>query len=417
MDAPRLPWARPNEWQEELAGSVEPGLQCVRKMAKGGSEPRVLVVLDVSMAWSRGILRGFFDAARKHRWKILHYRLGALEWMVDVWRPDAVVLQASVYPSVRGLRGPVVVSVNDDGGSRRGMASVCLDEEAIGALAVEHLMSKGLTQLTTFRFTDDRFAAARERAFKQAARARKARIVPGWWKDRAFPPRFHEDPAALTSWVQGLPRPTGMFACTDTWASIIAQYAELAAVRVPEDLALVGVDNDIIECELASPPLSSIAIPWRTVGEQAAALVERALSGRKVAGERIIVPPADVVARRSTDVRSVQDEIVARAISWIAENAEERLTLDAVARASGCSRQRLELRFRAAIGRTVMQEVRRTRLEMAKRLLATTRATLTEVAERCGFADAASLSVGFRRETGIPPGEYRRRFGGLDSNE
>jgi LacI family transcriptional regulator len=337
--------------------------------------------------------------------------------MVDVWRPAAVVLQASVYPSVRELRGPVVVSVNDDTGNRRGVASVCLDEEAIGALAVEHLLSKGLTQLTTFRFTDDRFAVARERAFKKAARARKARLVPGWWKDRAFPPRFHEDPPALTSWVRGLPRQTGVFACTDSWASIIAQYAEVAGVRVPEDLALVGVDNDTIECDLALPPLSSVAIPWRSVGEQAAALVEQALSGGKVTGERIIVPPADVVARRSTDVRAVQDEIVVRAISWIAENASRRLTLEAVARASGCSRQRLELRFRAAIGRTVMQEVRRTRLEMAKRLLATTRTTLAEVAERCGFADAASLSVAFRRETGISPGEYRRRLSGLDSNE
>jgi LacI family transcriptional regulator len=208
-----------------------------------------------------------------------------------------------------------------------------------------------------------------------------------------------------------------MFACADSWAAIIAQYAEVAGVRIPEDLALVGVDNDIIACELALPPLSSVAIPWRSVGAHAAALVERALSGSKVTGERIIVPPADVVARRSTDVRAVQDEVVVRAISWIAENASRRLTLEAVARASGCSRQRLELRFRAAIGRTVMQEVRRARIEMAKRLLAATRVTLAEVAERCGFADAASLSVGFRRETGIPPGEYRRRHSGLDSNE
>jgi LacI family transcriptional regulator len=195
---------------------------------------------------------------------------------------------------------------------------------------------------------------------------------------------------------------------------VAAKYADVAGVRIPEDLALVGVDNDTVDCELASPPMSSIAVPWRTMGEQTAALVEHGLSGGNLEGARVVVPPVDVVARRSTDVIAVDDPIVARALSWIVANASRRVTLAAVARAAACSRQRLELRFRAAIGRTVMQEVRRARVDVAKRLLSTTSATLPKVAAQCGFADAASLNVAFRRETGMPPGAYRRRFSGVD---
>jgi LacI family transcriptional regulator len=386
-------------------------------MANRNSEPRVLIVLDGSMGWSRGVLRGFFDAGRRQHWRLLHHHPGNIEWMADVWQPAVVVLQASVHAGARKLRCSAVISVNDDSRDRRAFASVCLDEEAIGKLAAEHLLAKGLTQLTTFRFNDGRFAAARERAFEQTVKARGARYVPGWWVDGADPPRSHEDPAALASWVAGLPRPVGVFACADSWARIVAQYAEVSGVRIPEDMALVGVDNDRMVCEIASPTLSSVAIPWRTVGEQAAAFVQRALSGTNVVGERVIVPPVDVIARRSTDVSAIDDPIVARAVAWVTSNSSRRLTLDAVAHASACSRQRLERRFRRAIGRSVMQEVQRARAEAAKRLLSTTNSALLLVAKQCGFADAASFSVAFRRETGMAPGAYRRQFQGLDLTE
>jgi LacI family transcriptional regulator len=114
-------------------------------------------------------------------------------------------------------------------------------------------------------------------------------------------------------------------------------------------------------------------------------------------------------------VAAIADPIVARAVSWIAEHAGRRLTLPAVARAASCSRQRLEQRFRAAIGRTVMQEVRRARVDVARRLLSTTDLSLPLIARQCGFTTAALLSVAFRREAGMPPGAYRRRLRGLHS--
>jgi LacI family transcriptional regulator len=145
--------------------------------------------------------------------------------------------------------------------------------------------------------------------------------------------------------------------------------------------------------------------------------VGRALAGASLARERIVVSPVDVIPRRSTDVAVVNDPMVARTMSWIAEHVGRRMTLDVIARAAMCSRQRLEQRFQAAIGRTVMQEVRRARVDMARGLLSTTELALPLVANQCGFTSAALLSVAFRRETGMPPGAYRRRFRGAHSSD
>jgi LacI family transcriptional regulator len=383
-------------------------------MAQPKLGPRVLIVLDTSMAWSRGVLAGFTDVARRQAWTLLHYHAYAdLRWLVQLWSPVVVVLQWSLFRArAHALESCAVVSVNDDC-SAEGVASVCLDERGIGELAAIHLLGKGLRELTTFRFNDMAFATARERAFHETVKANGARLVPSWWIDGADPPRFHEDPSAIVSWLERLPRPCGMFTCSDSWGRVVARYAQVAGVRIPEDLALLGVDNDTVECGLASPPLSSVAVPWRTVGEKAAWFVGRSLAGVPIAGQRIVVPPVDVIPRRSTDVTAVDDPVVARATSWIAEHVSRRLTLHGIARATSCSRQLLEERFRASVGRTVMQEVRRARVDLARQLLSTTNLPMQLIARQCGFTSAGLLHAVFRREAGIPPGAYRQRFRGL----
>ncbi len=194
------------------------------------------------------------------------------------------------------------------------------------------------------------------------------------------------------------------------WLRAIVAWRKL---RIPDEIALLGVDNDTIECELTSPPLSSVAVPWRTLGQEAADLVYRALAGMPITGKRVVISPLDVVARRSTDVLAVTDPLVIRTVGWICENADRRLTVPAVCRAVGTSRQRLERRFHAVLGRTVMQEIRRAHVEIAKRLLSTTSLDLPKIAQVSGFTNQVLLSVAFRRETGLPPGAYRRRFHGM----
>jgi LacI family transcriptional regulator len=374
--------------------------------------PRVLVVLDTNAAWSRGILRGFMAEANQRGWTLLHYHPNSsLSWLAAEWTPAVTVIGPALdSEAVARLAPASLVSVTVDR-SHAGIASVCPDEHAIAALALAHLLSTGLRDVTTFRFDESPFAVARERAFVEGARAAGARVAVGWGSEEAASAPRAEDPAAMTAWVRSLPRPCGVFTCTDGWARAVERYARVAGLRIPEDLALIGANNDELECELMSPPLSSVMIPWQELGRHAAILVARALEGHAIAGERVAVAPTSVVARRSSDVIAIGDELVAEAVRFIRENSERRLTVTMVARAvgGGGGRQRLERRFRSVLDRTVQAEIRRAHVETAKRLLDTTRLALSEVARRSGFTSAALLNAAFQREFGVAPGAYRRR--------
>lgn len=375
------------------------------------SSQRVLVLLGTDMAWSRGVLRGFMAAAHEQPWTLLHYHPAAdLDWLANEWSPAAAVIGSGLDArAIACLAGAALVSVTVDR-SADGIASVCPDEDAIAALALEHLVATRLRTVTTFRFDESPFAIARERAFVEQARAVGVEVAPGWGGRDFSVSEREERPAAMVAWLRALPRPCGVFTCTDGWGRAVARYAREAGLRVPEDLALVGADNDVLECELISPPLSSVIIPWEEMGRGAATLVRLALGGQRIGGRRVVVSPVAVAGRRSSQLLAIEDALVASAVAWIHDHADRRLTVTMVARAVGGGRQRLERRFRRALDRTIQEEIRRAHVEAAKHWLVTTRVGLAEVARRSGFSSPSLLSVAFRREIGLPPGTYRRRL-------
>ncbi|HTV24434.1 MAG TPA: substrate-binding domain-containing protein, partial [Polyangiaceae bacterium] len=357
-----------------------------------GSAPRVLLVLDSSSAWSRGTLRGLMQAAHEYGWMVLHYRAEAnLEWLANELPPSAAVIGPSFSgPWPERLRSCVSVAINADR-CAEGIASVLVDEVGITDLAAAHLLGRGYRNVTTFRF--DSWGARREQRFRDVAAKLGARLQPAWWSDAASAACRQEDPAAIMAWLSRLEKPCGVFALCDGWARMVARYARAAQLRVPEDIALIGVDNDAFECEIASPPLSSVAVPWRSVGEAAARLVQLGLSGADISGQRVLVGALDVVVRRSSDAFAINEWSVSKAVAWIHGHAEGRLTVPMIAKAIRVSRRRLERQFRQQLGRTVVEEIRRTRVELARRLLRTTELPLPEVARRSGFTNSALLNV------------------------
>lgn len=372
---------------------------------------RVLLLLGTDGEWARGILRGFMAIAQERDWALLHYPPSAnLTWLMQAQVPDAAVIgpEISVADCARLAPVPIVSMTVDHSG--QGMASVLPDEEGIGALAAEHLVATGIRHVSTFRYDESAFSIARERAFVDHARRAGAEAWPGWGGDDYSQADRDENPQRMMAWLRSLPKPCGIFTCTDGWARPVARYAQQAGLRVPEDLALVGAGNDSLECELISPPLSSVIIPWQELGRNAAALVRVALTNRPIAGKRSVVSPLGVAARRSSDALAVQDALVAEAIRWIRAQAARRITVPMVARAVGGGRQRLERRFRRALDRTVQEEIRRAHVELAKRLLTTLRVSLAEIARQSGFTSASLLNVAFQRELGMSPGAYRRRL-------
>jgi LacI family transcriptional regulator len=378
----------------------------------------VLAVLNMATAWSREVLRGFMMAAHERGWTVLHYPPPVdVDALVETFAPSAILfgIDSGKLPCTQPSSVPIVSVALDL--SDRGIPSVCPDEERIGVLALEHLLSTGLRQVSTFRLDGSEFGGARERAFIARARKLGAQVAVGWGSEDAPPGWRGENADGLIAWLRGLPKPCGVFTCADHWARTVARYIRLAGLRVPNDIALVGVDNDVAECELLAPPLSSVLVPWQELGTHAARLIHRSLTGQRIERQRWVTPPLAVAVRRSSELLAIDDALVLEAVCWIRENALLRLNVPMVAAAVGGGRKRLERRFRRVLDRSVQEEIRRVRVEAAKDLLQTTRASLPDIAKQSGFSNAALLSIAFKREVGMPPGSYRRRVQGALAND
>jgi LacI family transcriptional regulator len=179
---------------------------------------------------------------------------------------------------------------------------------------------------------------------------------------------------------------------------------------VPEDVALVGVDNDDMICETADPPLSSVSVPWERIGYYMAARLDRLMNGRPALRRLPIAGPGPLVVRRSSDVYAVEDEAVVRACCYIRDSISRPIGVEDAARAAAVSRRGLERRFRRTLGRSPLDEIRRVRLDLAKRLLRDTSLTLAAIATRSGFSSSSRFSAVFSIVAGQTPGRYRASF-------
>jgi LacI family transcriptional regulator len=214
----------------------------------------------------------------------------------------------------------------------------------------------------------------------------------------------------IADWLKTLPRPIGVMTCNDDVGLQVLDACRRAGLLVPEEVAVIGVDNDDSLCGLAIPPLSSVDVIPERIGYEAAALLDRMMHGERPAEQHRLLPPRGVVARQSTDVMATEDRDVVRALAFIRERACHRIRVTDVLSHVGLSRTALEPRVRQVLGRTIHQEIQRVQLEQAKELLAMTDMPIKQIAARCGFATTQYLSRVFRASQGLPPAQYRRQM-------
>jgi LacI family transcriptional regulator len=213
---------------------------------------------------------------------------------------------------------------------------------------------------------------------------------------------------ALARWLRKLPQPAAVLAAYDFVAFQLLENCRQIGVAVPDQVAVLGVNNDELLCDMCDPPLSSVMTNPRQTGYQAAALLQRMMSGAKISPEAHIIKPVGVATRHSTDLTAVSDPHIARAVRMIRERACAGITIDELVKQTPFSRRVFEGCFRKLLGRTPHEQVLRTKIERVKTLLTETDLNLARIAERSGFAYVEYMSVAFKRATGLPPSAYRR---------
>jgi LacI family transcriptional regulator len=214
----------------------------------------------------------------------------------------------------------------------------------------------------------------------------------------------------IARWLRGLPKPLAVFACYDTRGQQTLEACRRVGLAVPEEVAVLGVDDDEALCALSSPPLSSIRLNPRRAGWEAAALLARLMGGKKTVTQDQLIPPLAATTRQSTDILAVPDQKIASALRYIREHACTGIGVADVLRHCPMARRSLEKRLKKLLGRTPREEILRVRLNWVKDLLIGTNLPVWEIAERSGF-EPTYLSVVFKHATGFSPGVFRQRFG------
>lgn len=299
----------------------------------------------------------------------------------------------------------------DDAPPFPGVPKIRPNNTAIGHLAAEHFLERGFRHFAFCGFANEGWSCERRDGFSEALRLAGHRcdvldleypgvITPDW---NAAQIRL------LAAWLRHLPRPCAVMACVDVRAFQVIAAAQHAGLHVPEEIALLGVNNDVMRCELSHPSLSSVALNAQQSGYQAAEVLDRMLRGEKVIHADIRVDPIGVVTRLSTDILAVGDKNVSAALSFIREHACRGLSVDEVVAHASASRSQLEKKFRRFIGRSPQAEIRRVQLARVKELLSESDLPLKSIAGLTGFEHIEYLSVVFKRLTGESPGQYRKR--------
>ncbi|MFW6062529.1 MAG: substrate-binding domain-containing protein [Planctomycetota bacterium] len=335
--------------------------------------------------------------------------------LLEIWRVDGIIAHIRnhrVLDVLADFHGPVINTSfqRDDVPYPR----VGVQDQRIGRLAAQHLIQRGFRHFGAYALGSQAYARTRLDGFAQAViEAGFGPPAPGPYVDptRLQAPRWWANMHhVIEEWLKRLPRPAAIFCANDNHAARVSHVCFETGIRVPEEIALVGVDDDPFYCNICDPALTSIQLPVERVGHEAACLLDRMLHGNAPPAEPILLPPLRVVTRPSSDIFAVEDPVVADALHLIRRRVEHRLTVEQLLEELSVSRRSLEYKFQAALGRTPLAEIHRQRLERARELLLETDLPLQTVAERSGYATAARLCTVFRQHMQISPAAWRQTY-------
>ncbi len=378
--------------------------------------PRIDVLMTDPSSSASQIIEGVYAFGRAHRWQ-LSLRTGWDQQLIREVRTSPadgfflLLHQWSAYREV-SFRGKPRVAVSLTTPLPH-IATVDPDDHAVGRLAAHHLLEEGFQWFAYFG-VDIEYAARREAGFVEAIRKAGHEVTTN---RAARGPRrglFPTYVRAITSgyaerFVESLPMPIAVMACTDQFGGRIIDACERVGRRVPADVAVIGVDNDLIRCRFSPITLTSIDTQLDQAGYKASELLHHAVvHGRPLPAHPVLIPPRRVVKRRSTEWLSGDDPDLDQALRYIREHAAEGITIEDVLRVVPLSRTALEQRFKQQLDRTPGEELRRVRLAHVQRLLRNAELTIHQVALRSGFSSPAYLAQFFRQHTGQTPSQFRQ---------
>jgi LacI family transcriptional regulator len=380
------------------------------------SIPRVALLIETSRSYGRRLLRGIVKYARLHGPWAFYNEPGdqgkAIPRFLKNWHPDGIILRdVRNHQEILSLGVPVICSPYVEN-IVPGVPNIVSNNAMIGKVGAEHLLERGFKQFAYFSNFDHMFwSQCRCENFKQTIS--KANFSTYFHKQPRLPKKltWEKEQDLIIDWLKKLPKPIGLMVCNDDCGRHIIEACKIADMHVPSEIAVLGVDNDELICELSNPPLSSISRNTEKVGYEAAKLLDKMMAGAKFPDKKIILQPTHVVTRQSTDILAIENPSVASAIRFILENSKKTIQVSDVVNEVLISRRHLERMFKQEIGCSINDEIRRIRVEQIVNMLIDTNESISQIASILGYASIKHIARYFRREKGMSPLAYRKKYG------
>jgi LacI family transcriptional regulator len=377
--------------------------------------PRVALDVETSLVYGRRILEGVSRYLRANRpWSIYleqHELRSDLPGLLKRWAGDGIITRQATPSSVKLLARRRLAAVDlSDIHPPLGIVRIGSADAAIGRMAAEHLLERGFQNFGCCGFTEENWSARRRQGFVAEVDHAGCRYSV-YESPRAGLKVWKADQTRLVDWIRSLPKPVGIFATNDLRGQHVLDACAGENVAVPEQVAVIGVDNDELLCNLCNPPLSSIIPDPEQIGYEAAKWLDRLMQGEMPAAMEKEISPRGIAIRQSSDVFAVSDPVLAKALRFIRERACEGMTVQHLVDHLRVSRSWLERSFRRLLNRSPQSAIRMVQIKRCKELLLSTPLSLERIAQLTGFEHPEYMSVVFKRETGDTPGHYRARQG------
>jgi LacI family transcriptional regulator len=377
--------------------------------------PHVALLIETSRSYGRGLLRGVRQYVTQHGPWSVFIELRSLDskpppWLRR-WKGDGILTRSGSQEMANAVIQAGVPAVELRATRlRHPFPFVGVDNHALGRKVAEHLLERGFRHFGVYDLdTEDYFKQRRDNFIQTICEAGYEVSHHGAQGRTERPAQWERQQDDLARWLTRLPKPVGLMACTDQMGFWLLDACSRAGVTVPEEAAIVGVENDETLCNMALPPLSSVPFNAERIGYEAAALLDRMMAGKAPPTKPIFIEPLEIVTRQSSDIVAIEDEEIATAVRFIRQHGCEGITVRDILKAVPISRSSLERRMRMILGRSPKAEIARIQINRVKTLLAESDLSMSEIAERAGFTYPQYMCGLFRRKFGKTPGDYRRQ--------
>ncbi|MDR0667591.1 MAG: DNA-binding transcriptional regulator [Prevotellaceae bacterium] len=381
--------------------------------------PRVILLTDLTEEYAKNLLKGIIRYSKEHNpwvvckmpfsYRIEHSVEGVLEWAKE-WKADGIIAQFYNTDNVGIFKKNGIAAIAQDFKARfTEIPNITGAHQETGRMGARYFIQKGFKNFAFYGFKNIVWSAERCDGFLEEISNHHLENNFYEYRSSDLDNLWYYESTPLMNWLRSMPKPLAVMACDDNQAHHIAELCRIGGVKIPEEIALLGVDNDESICTLADPPLSSINQAVEKGGYETAQLMEKMIQNPHAHYDDIVVNPTHIITRQSSDIHATSDKHIAAALRYIHQHTDKEFKIESLCRAVSLSRRLLEIRFKREIGLPIYSYITNLRIERLAHRLVETQNPITEIIDDLCFSDYKNIARLFKKLKGCSPSQFRAR--------